>query len=91
MEYQPDPARVVNDAWCRILDVDQAADEDDFFVMGGDSLAAVRLVEAVESALDVEFPLETFFLDGRLITLVTSVTQRYALAGPTLDAESGAG
>jgi acyl carrier protein len=56
--------------WCAVLEVDQAHDDDDFFALGGNSMHAVRLVEGIESSLDIEFPLDVLFLDGSFKAVV---------------------
>ncbi|MGW3351294.1 phosphopantetheine-binding protein [Nonomuraea rubra] len=61
---------VVLAEWCDVLDVDVPEVDDDFFELGGNSLLAVTLIERIESRLGVEVPLEQFFMDGRLGTLL---------------------
>ncbi|GAA2206592.1 hypothetical protein GCM10009850_020500 [Nonomuraea monospora] len=63
---------VVLAEWCDVLDVDAPSVDDDFFELGGNSLLAVTLIERIESRLGVEVPLEQFFVDGRLGTLLDS-------------------
>lgn len=47
-------------AWCKVLDVEQAVPEDNFFEIGGDSLAAVELVASIADSLGVELPMRAF-------------------------------
>ena len=61
----------VERAWCGVLDTTNAVDDDDdFFRQGGNSLMAVSFVTQIESALEIQFPLEALFLDGRFGTVV---------------------
>ena len=71
---------VVTRAWCSVLQSDTATAEDDFFLLGGNSLLAVDLITQIESELRIEFPLEALFLDSRLGTLVQACVA--ALEGP---------
>ncbi|MEO3871133.1 phosphopantetheine-binding protein [Nonomuraea sp. B12E4] len=64
---------VVLAEWCDVLDVTAPGADDDFFELGGNSLLAVTLIERIESRLGAEIPLERFFMDGRLGTLLESV------------------
>ncbi|GAA1602403.1 acyl carrier protein [Actinoplanes couchii] len=54
----------VSAAWCAILGVDEAAADQNFFDLGGDSLMAIMFIEKVESGLDIEFPMRTLLMDG---------------------------
>ncbi|MGW0957770.1 acyl carrier protein [Streptomyces gelaticus] len=59
-----DTATAVSAAWCEVLGVPQAADDQNFFDLGGDSLMAIMFMERIESGLNIEFPMETLFADG---------------------------
>ncbi|PBC78952.1 phosphopantetheine binding protein [Streptomyces sp. TLI_235] len=61
---------VVRAEWCDVLDVESPSPDDDFFGLGGNSLLAVTLIERIEARLEIEIPLEDFFVDGRLATLL---------------------
>ncbi|NNN01437.1 MAG: hypothetical protein HKL86_06370 [Acidimicrobiaceae bacterium] len=77
-------------SWCEILECETATSEDNFFTGGGDSLLAIELMEAVESELHIQFPLEVLFTSGRLGDLVTSceVLRNAALHTPGAGTES---
>jgi acyl carrier protein len=64
-------------AWCDILGVSPAGNDENFFAGGGDSVSAVELMERVESELGIEFPLQTLFLDGRFGQLVADCIERF--------------
>jgi acyl carrier protein len=74
----------VEQAWCRVLSVDECDDVDNFFGEGGDSLVALELVQQLEEALGREVPIEVLFIDGTLGGL-----KRAALGLPWQAAEEG--
>jgi thioesterase domain-containing protein/acyl carrier protein len=45
--------------WCRVLGLPEVSVVDDFFVLGGSSLTAVVLMEAIEEEFGVRLPLNT--------------------------------
>ena len=53
--------RVIAEAWRELLGVDTIAREDDFFGLGGHSLAAVRLFARIRKQFAVDLPLATLF------------------------------
>jgi acyl carrier protein len=74
-------ADVVGATWCGLLELPAASDSDDFFGLGGSSLLAVRLVEAVEAELGIKFPIEVLFLDGTFGAVVAACESACATAG----------
>lgn len=54
-------AEVVAEAWRAALSTDHVTAEDNFFVLGGDSLAAARMAARLRAALDVRVPLSAVF------------------------------
>jgi acyl carrier protein len=69
MPVASEVARLVTEAWCAVLEIDEPSD-DDFFILGGNSLSAVALTQRVESQLHIEFPLQTLFIEGRLSAVI---------------------
>lgn len=57
------PARVrtLRDVWCGVLGVAEARDEDQFFAVGGDSLAAAAIVGQVRRTLGVTLTIQDVF------------------------------
>jgi len=51
----------LRDIWQDLLGVADIGPDDDFFDLGGDSLIAVRMIERMKKALDVEQTLESLF------------------------------
>ena len=45
----------LRDIWVDLLGVDEIGVEDDFFVIGGDSLSAIQLIMEIEKRFDLEF------------------------------------
>lgn len=60
----------VRDAWRDSLRVDTIVAQDTFFSLGGDSLTAIEVMESVETALGIEFPLDVLFGDGTFAAVV---------------------
>jgi acyl-CoA synthetase (AMP-forming)/AMP-acid ligase II/thioesterase domain-containing protein/acyl carrier protein len=52
--------RRIADVWCRVLGIERIGLEDDFFDLGGDSLAAVEMLEVMAELLGWEVPVADF-------------------------------
>jgi amino acid adenylation domain-containing protein len=71
--------------WEEILDVDGILDDDDFFDIGGDSLAAVRLVMRIEETFGRRVPVLDFFNSmtiaglGNLLSSDAGIEERDAI------------
>ncbi|WP_051852780.1 non-ribosomal peptide synthetase [Streptomyces aureocirculatus] len=55
--------------WCRELKVDDVAPDDDFFALGGHSIAMARIQNALVEELDVEVPMDQLFLHPTVAAL----------------------
>jgi acyl transferase domain-containing protein/thioesterase domain-containing protein/acyl carrier protein len=53
--------RAIAEVWRELLGVEEIGSEDDFFVLGGHSLAAVRLFARIRKQYAVDLPLATLF------------------------------
>jgi acyl carrier protein len=53
--------RAVDDVWRELLGVDELDDDDDFFFLGGHSLMAIEVIDALEGRVGVAVPVSTFF------------------------------
>lgn len=62
--------QVVKKSWCEVLKIQDAELDDNFFMSGGHSFAAVELMRKVESDLPIKFPFEAFLTDGSLQALI---------------------
>jgi acyl transferase domain-containing protein/thioesterase domain-containing protein len=66
---------VIADAWRELLGVDEVGRDDDFFALGGHSLAAVRLFARIRKQWNVDLPLATLFQGSTLAGLAALVAQ----------------
>ena len=69
----PDVDEVIARHWRIVLGLEHADPAANFFDMGGDSLAAMELVERVEEELGATIPLEVVFVEGTLEAITTAV------------------
>jgi thioesterase domain-containing protein/malonyl CoA-acyl carrier protein transacylase/acyl carrier protein len=67
--------RVLADAWRELLGVGEIAGDDDFFALGGHSLAAVRLLARIRKQFAVDLPLATLIQAPTLARLAAVVAQ----------------
>jgi acyl transferase domain-containing protein/thioesterase domain-containing protein len=66
---------VIAEVWRELLGVDEVARDDDFFALGGHSLAAVRLFARIRKQWNVDLPLATLFQGSTLAGLAAIVAQ----------------
>lgn len=63
-EMDPEPLssveRKLAGLWAKLLDRPEVKAEDDFFLLGGDSLSWVTLITTIESEFNIKLPLEEF-------------------------------
>jgi acyl carrier protein len=52
--------------WRKLLEISQIGIRDDFFGLGGDSLLAVRMLNAVSRSYGIDVQLATFFADATI-------------------------
>ncbi|HYF42674.1 MAG TPA: SDR family NAD(P)-dependent oxidoreductase [Ramlibacter sp.] len=67
--------QVIAETWRELLGVDDVGRDDDFFALGGHSLAAVRLFARIRKQYNVDLPLATLFQAPTLGTLAAVVAQ----------------
>ena len=70
---------VIADAWRELLGVEEVLREDDFFALGGHSLAAIRLFARIRKQFAVDLPLATLFETPTLAALAALVAQNAGL------------
>jgi acyl carrier protein len=49
--------------WAELLHSDAISPDDNFFLLGGDSLSAVRVISRIKKRLNVEVSISEFFSD----------------------------
>lgn len=64
--------------WSRVLEVDEIDPDDNFFLLGGDSLRAATLFAEIDATFGVMLPLETIYDEGETVAgmaaLIDSLT-----------------
>ncbi|MCI4044247.1 MupA/Atu3671 family FMN-dependent luciferase-like monooxygenase [Streptomyces sp. TRM75563] len=73
-------AALLREVWESVLDVRDAPADGNFFDLGGNSIAAIRLVNRVRDALGVDYPLADFFADATLRAMTEQLAGEDPLA-----------
>ncbi|PZS36911.1 MAG: non-ribosomal peptide synthetase [Pseudonocardiales bacterium] len=76
--------------WEEVLGVERVSIDDDFFELGGESLAAIRVVNRVRSELSSELAIQQLFLTPRIVELADGIGQQTP-ARPALRRRAAAG
>lgn len=58
---QSETERVIAGIYAQVLGIERVGVDDSFFDLGGDSLSAMRVIAAINAALDVHLPVRTMF------------------------------
>jgi acyl carrier protein len=68
----------------RVLGLRDVGDDDDFFVLGGSSLSAIALLDAIDEELRVQLPVRDFYQATRVADLAAAVNHYRdgGVAGP---------
>jgi len=64
--------------WIEILRVENIDMHDNFFDLGGDSLAAMLCISRMRTKFGIEFPLDSFFLDDATISDFARAIERFS-------------
>jgi acyl carrier protein len=75
MSRTPDLERTVADAWREVLGVPAVDPQDDFFALGGESLAAMRVCNRIGRSIGVRIPLRMLFERSQLADFVAGVNE----------------
>ena len=67
--------------WADVLKQEKVSIHDNFFDLGGHSLLAAQIVSRVQSALEVDLPLTSFFKEPTVAGLSATLLQRSATRG----------
>lgn len=68
--------------WCEVLSVDRVGRDDDFFALGGSSLAAVRMLSVASAKFSVDLPLRAAFDAPTLAALAERIDSSLGGARP---------
>lgn len=74
----------LRELWTAILDLDQVGPRDDFFELGGDSLAAATLMAEIELAFGVKLPMSILLEAPTIKTLTERVLDGIGRAQPPI-------
>ena len=72
--------QILTDIYAQVLGVDRVGVEDSFFDLGGDSLAAMRAIAAINTALDTHLAVTTLFDAPSVKTLSQQLTRHTSTA-----------
>ncbi|HEX2211317.1 MAG TPA: amino acid adenylation domain-containing protein, partial [Longimicrobium sp.] len=75
---------VVAGIWAEVLRIDRVGVTDDFFALGGHSLAATRVVSRLRAVFGVELPLRTLFESPTVAELARAVEEMRRAEHPRL-------
>jgi amino acid adenylation domain-containing protein len=78
----PTEQRVV-EVWREVLGVDRVGVDDDFFAVGGHSLAAMRVLSRIRDAFDVDLPLDAMFVDPTPARVAAAIAREAAASAAT--------
>jgi amino acid adenylation domain-containing protein len=79
---QTETEKTLTAIWARLLEVERVGIRDNFFMQGGDSLSAVRLMAEIEQATGAKIPLRALFQYGTVQKLAELVDGQQERAVP---------
>lgn len=89
-EYVP-PGNPIEDIiariWADVLGIDRLSIYDNFFIMGGDSLMATRVVSRLRKAFNIELPIPTIFKEPKVVDLAAAIDEALRKNGAQDDSE----
>ncbi|WP_017582724.1 phosphopantetheine-binding protein [Nocardiopsis valliformis] len=75
-DKEPVPAALVAALYARVLKVDAVGESDDFFVLGGTSLSAMDLLDAIAEETGVLIPVRNFYMATGVTELTRELNRR---------------
>ncbi|GAA2762261.1 hypothetical protein GCM10010103_13020 [Streptomyces paradoxus] len=72
----------IRDIWSSELRLEEFSDDDDFFVLGGQSLAMMRIQRGITAELGVEVPIDQLFRVPT-VTAIADYVETMLAAKPT--------
>ena len=76
----PETEKRLLEIWSEVLNLSDIGVHDDFFSLGGDSLAAMRCMNRISATFGVELPIDLFLLESASITEVASEIARILIS-----------
>ena len=73
--------------WADVLSIDRISIYDNFFIMGGDSLMATRVVSRLRKIFNFELPIPTMFKEPKLVNLAAVIDKALRRNGALNDSE----
>jgi acyl carrier protein len=64
--------------WAEVLDLDQVGVHDNFFDLGGHSLAATRVISRVVKAFPMELPIKALFDSPTVVEMAEIIVEHQA-------------
>ncbi|MFG1780484.1 amino acid adenylation domain-containing protein [Micromonospora sp. NPDC049048] len=80
--------RAIADAWAQVLRLDEVGIDEDFFDLGGHSMAMMRIISLVRESHGVELTFRAFLEHQTVARLAAAITDG-AVGGPEAPAEPG--
>ncbi|MDG4866026.1 phosphopantetheine-binding protein, partial [Streptomyces sp. T-3] len=80
-----DAERAVARLWCELLEVPEVGVHDDFFILGGHSTLAAKLLQRIENDLGARVPVAEFFIEPTVARLAGTVSQLHGDNPPLQD------
>ncbi|MGP3634964.1 MupA/Atu3671 family FMN-dependent luciferase-like monooxygenase [Streptomyces sp. 24-1644] len=90
-DAEGDIGATLRTVWESVLDVRGFSGTANFFDLGGNSIAAIRLVNRVRDALGVDYPMADFFSDATLRAMTRQLTDTADTAGTAETTETAEG
>jgi acyl-CoA synthetase (AMP-forming)/AMP-acid ligase II len=66
---------IITRIWSDILGIEQVSVYDNFFLLGGDSLMATRMISRVRKGFGIELPIPTIFKEPRVLDLAKVIDE----------------
>lgn len=73
--------RILIEIWKKILNLDDIGINDNFFMLGGNSLKAVRLTSLIKSEFGLDLPLAELFRNGTIKSIADVLSQTEKISG----------
>jgi acyl carrier protein len=81
--------KILVEIWSAVLNMEDFGIHNDFFSLGGDSLAAMRCINRVSAVFGVELPVDLFLLDSASVAKVASEVDKARLADSNIIRSDG--